>query len=150
MSSSAVTFPARFAELVYLLAHQPDAAAEHERVLSEAMAAIATGSASLVTGQLNVDLLDEGQSADGVRLHELVMRMSAHSAHQIHFPATGSREDVLGVARPGVNFSTPIDAIEAFTTVASTFLIVPPPALQTVFMQAFQAIRVRDNSADAA
>src|SRR5688572_4951032 len=99
MSSSAVTFPARFAELVYLIAHQPDAAAEHERVLGAAMAAVAAGDPTLTTSQLNVDLLDEGQSDDGVRLHELVMRMSAHSAHQISFLANAPREEILGVAR---------------------------------------------------
>src|SRR5689334_7212654 len=47
MSSSATTFPARFAELVYLLAHQPDATLEHERVLGEAITAIAEADASL-------------------------------------------------------------------------------------------------------
>ena len=99
MSSSAVTFPARFAELVYLIAHQPEAVGEHERVLGEAVAAVASGDASLTTSQLNVDLLDEGESSDGVRLHELVMRMSAHSAHQIDFLAECSRDEVLGVAR---------------------------------------------------
>ena len=69
MPSSAVTFPARFAELVYLLAHQPDAAGERERVLAAAVSAIAAGEASLTTTQLNVDLLDEGQTTDGVQLH---------------------------------------------------------------------------------
>ena len=97
--SSAGTFPARFAELVYLIAHQPDAAREQERVLGEAVAAIASADASLTTSQLNVDLLDEGQSSDGVRLHELVMRMSAHSAHQIDFLAQSPRDEILGVAR---------------------------------------------------
>ena len=114
MSSSAVTFPARFAELVYLLAHQPDAAAEHERVLSEAVASIATGDASLTTTQLNVDLLDEGQSADGVRLHELVTRMSAHSAHQIVFLAGAPRAEILGVAGILASEALPNDDGAAF------------------------------------
>src|SRR4051812_4175081 len=99
MSISETTFPARFAELVYLLAHQPDALAEQEQVLGEASAAIAESDASLTTTQLNVDLLDEGQSSDGVRLHELVMRMSAHSAHQIDFLEKTPRDQILGVAR---------------------------------------------------
>ncbi len=99
MSTSATTFPARFAELVYLLAHEPDAAAEHERVLGEAVIAIATADASLMTSRINVDLLDEGQSLDAVRLHELVMRMSAQSAHQIDFLANAPRDQILGVAR---------------------------------------------------
>ena len=98
MSSSEATFPVRFAELTYLLAHQPDAVVEQERVLSAAVAALASGDASLTTGQLNVDLLDEGESTDGVRLHELVTRMSAHSAHQIDFLKTAPPHEVLGVA----------------------------------------------------
>jgi HEAT repeat protein len=99
MSSSEATFPARFAELVYLLAHRPDAVLDQENALTEATAAISAGEATLTTSQLNVDLLDEGETDDAVRLHELVMRMSAHSAHQISFlPDTPSRE-IFGVAR---------------------------------------------------
>jgi len=114
MSTSATTFPARFAELVYLLAHQPDADAEHERVLREAVDAIEASDASLTTSQLNVDLLDEGQSSDGVRLHELVMRMSAHSAHQIDFVAKTPREQILGVARILAGDAQPNDDGAAF------------------------------------
>ena len=114
MSSSAVTFPARFAELVYLIAHEPDAATEHERVLGEAVQAVASGGASLTTTQLNVDLLDEGQSSDGVRLHELVMRMSAHSAHQIVFHSESVREEIVGLARILASEARPNDDGAAF------------------------------------
>jgi HEAT repeat protein len=114
MSTNATTFPVRFAELVYLLAHQPDLEAEHERVLRESVVAIAAGDVSLTTSQLNVDLLDEGQSSDGVRLHELVMRMSAHSAHQIDFLASTPREQVLGVARILAGEARPNDDGAAF------------------------------------
>jgi len=96
---SAATFQARFAELVYLVAHHPDASFEHERVLSEVVAASAGGDRSLTTSQLNVDLQAERQSAEGVRLHELVMRMSAHSAHQIDFLVDTPGDQILGVAR---------------------------------------------------
>ena len=99
MSSSEATFPARFAELVYLFAHQPNALVEQENVLGEAVAALAAGHATLTTSQLNVDLLDEAQSSDGVRLHELVTRMSAHSAHEIDFPPNTPSREILGVAR---------------------------------------------------
>ncbi len=99
MSRSANTFPARFAELVYLLAHEPESSAHHDRVLREAVASIPASDASLTTSQLNVDLLDEGESSDAKRLHELVMRMSAHSAHQIDFLAETPPEEILGVAR---------------------------------------------------
>ena len=95
----AATFQARFAELVYLLAHEPDATAEHQRVVSEAVAATAAGDTSLATSQLNVDLQHGRQSSEGLRLHELVMRMSAHSAHQIDFLEGTPGDQILGVAR---------------------------------------------------
>jgi hypothetical protein len=96
---TAATFQARFAELVYLLAHEPDATAEHQRVVSEAVAASAAGDTSLATSQLNVDLQHARQSSEGLRLHELVMRMSAHSAHQIDFLEGTPGDQILGVAR---------------------------------------------------
>jgi len=99
MSMTAATFQARFAELVYLLAHEPDATAEHQRVVSEAVAATAAGDTSLATSQLNVDLQHARQSSEGLRLHELVMRMSAHSAHQIDFLEGTPGDQILGVAR---------------------------------------------------
>jgi HEAT repeat protein len=95
----AATFQARFAELVYLLAHEPDATAEHQRVVSEAVVATAAGDTSLATSQLNVDLQHARQSSEALRLHELVMRMSAHSAHQIDFLEGTPGDQILGVAR---------------------------------------------------
>ena len=99
MSSSEATFPARFADLVYLLANRPDAVLDQESALTEATLGLTAGDATLTTSQLNVDLLDEGETDDGVRLHELVMRMSAHSAHQITFLANTPSREVFGVAR---------------------------------------------------
>jgi HEAT repeat protein len=96
---TAATFQARFAELVYLLAHEPDATAEHQRVVSEAVVATAAGDTSLATSQLNVDLQHARQSSEALRLHELVMRMSAHSAHQIDFLEGTPGDQILGVAR---------------------------------------------------
>ena len=114
MSSSVASFPARFAELVYLLANQPDATAEQESALDAAASAVADGYASLTTSQLNVDLLDVGQTMVGVHLHELVMRMSAHSAHQIDFLATTPRSEILGVARILASEPSPNDDGAAF------------------------------------
>src|SRR5690349_1752577 len=114
MSKKAATFQARFADLVYLLAHEPDATLEHERVSSELVAASAAGNVSLTTSQLNVALLDDGQSAAGVRLHELVMRMSAHSAHQIDFLAATPYDQILGVARILASEARPNDDGAAF------------------------------------
>ena len=114
MSTSAATFQARFAELVYLVAHDPDASFEHERVLSEVVAASAGGDRSLTTSQLNVDLQAERQSAEGARLHELVMRMSAHSAHQIDFLVDTPGDQILGVARILAGEARPNDDGAAF------------------------------------
>ena len=49
---------------------------------------------------------------------------------------------VLRVARRGARFSAAVERIEAFTTVACTFLIVPPPKLRQVFVDAFAEVRV--------
>ena len=114
MSMKAATFQARFAELVYLLAHEPDATPEHERVLSEAAAASAEGDTSLATSQLNVDLQAAGRSAEGVRLHELAMRMAAHSAHQIDFLECTPGDQILGVARILAGEARPNDDGVAF------------------------------------
>ena len=54
----------------------------------------------------------------------------------------GPMNDVLGIARAGVQFDEPIQAIEAFTTVACTWLIVPPQHLQQAFVEAFANVRV--------
>jgi hypothetical protein len=50
--------------------------------------------------------------------------------------------EALQVARPTANFDSAIDAIEAFTTVACTWLIVPPKHLQQLFIEAFAEVRV--------
>jgi len=58
--------------------------------------------------------------------------------------ALGPINEVLSVARRGVAFAYPINAIEAFTTVACTWLIVPPPKLQKVFVEAFAQVAVHE------
>ena len=50
--------------------------------------------------------------------------------------------EVLSIARPNKVFEKPIEAIEAFTTIACTWLIIPPPNLQKLFSVAFSKIRV--------
>lgn len=53
----------------------------------------------------------------------------------------GPISEVLRVARQGVEFKSPIEAIEAFTTVACTWLVVPRPEIQELFMDAFSEVR---------
>jgi hypothetical protein len=50
--------------------------------------------------------------------------------------------EVLRITRPTTIFSEPVEIIEAFTTVACTWLIVTPPHLQTVWADAFASVRV--------
>lgn len=110
----AATFATSFAKLVYLIAHEPDAEAEQMAALSRAVAALEDGDGSLSTSRLNVVLLDVGQTDDGVRLHELVMRMSAHSAHQIDFANDTPAEELLGIARILASEAQPNDDGAAF------------------------------------
>ena len=60
----------------------------------------------------------------------------------LHVNDLGPITEVLNIARQGVGFPEPIDAIEAFTTVASTWLIVAQPNLEKAFTNAFSDVRV--------
>jgi len=56
----------------------------------------------------------------------------------------GPIREILRTARPKARFRSPIEALEAFTTVACTWLIVPPKSLQKLFSEAFAKVRVRE------
>lgn len=51
--------------------------------------------------------------------------------------------NALAIARSGVSFDNNLERVEAFTTVACTFLIIPKPEFQAIFMEAFKNVRVR-------
>lgn len=51
---------------------------------------------------------------------------------------------VLAFARPETAQMSYVERIEAFTTVASTWLLVPPPELRDVFTRAFSKIETKD------
>jgi hypothetical protein len=61
--------------------------------------------------------------------------------HEIERHEISAILEALAVARPGIDFTNPILAIEAFTPVACAFLSVPPPHLQQLFMEAFANVR---------
>lgn len=61
--------------------------------------------------------------------------------HAVEFHEIEAILEVLSVARSGVNFETPIEAIEAFAPVAFAFLSVPPAHLQKAFMEAFSHVQ---------
>ena len=62
--------------------------------------------------------------------------------HKIEFPDISAISEVLTVSRSGVQFSTPIDAIEAFAPVACAFLSVPSPQLSEAFKEAFSYVHI--------
>jgi hypothetical protein len=57
----------------------------------------------------------------------------------------GAINDIVGLIRPTAQFNCSADKIEAFTTIACTWLIITPPELQELFMQAFSDIRVQSS-----
>jgi len=59
---------------------------------------------------------------------------------------TESIDIVLNIAREGIRFKNQIEKIEAFTTIACTFLIIPPPNLQQLFIEAFSEVRSSTNN----
>jgi hypothetical protein len=54
----------------------------------------------------------------------------------------GPISGVLAIARRGATFGEPVDAIEAFTTVACTWLMVPDEELGEVMTRAFEKIQM--------
>lgn len=50
---------------------------------------------------------------------------------------------MLAIAHTGVKFGEAMEAIEAFTTVACTWLIVPPKEHQKLFVDAFSEVRIK-------
>ncbi|MHA6140944.1 hypothetical protein ACX3YC_26550 [Pseudomonas mohnii] len=77
-----------------------------------------------------------------LRLNSLRNQVGHNLGADITFNDLGPIDGVLNVARPGIVFASPIDAIEAFTTVVCTWLIVPPKELQPIFTEAFSEVRL--------
>lgn len=53
--------------------------------------------------------------------------------------------EVIQIFRPQVQFVNNLDRVEAFMTIAVTFLIVPPPELQNAFVEAFSKVHARNH-----
>ena len=77
-----------------------------------------------------------------LRLNKLRNQTSHNLGVDITFDHLGPISDVLAIARNHATFAEPIDAVEAFTTVACTWLIIPPKEHQQLFDEAFSEIRV--------
>ena len=78
-----------------------------------------------------------------VRLNQIRNNFAHSLGAELSDVDLGPIRTVLAIARRGVAFESPVEAIEAFTTVACTFLIVAPPDLQQVFVEAFKTVHVR-------
>lgn len=77
-----------------------------------------------------------------LKLNSIRNRAGHNLGGEPDFADLGTINEVLRIARPKTNFSSPIEAIEAFTTVACTWLIVPPKEHQQLFADAFAEVRV--------
>ncbi|HUW75061.1 MAG TPA: hypothetical protein VMV70_00145 [Gallionella sp.] len=77
-----------------------------------------------------------------LKLNKLRNRAGHELGPDFTFDDLGPISEVLNIARAGVTFETPIEAIESFTTVACTWLIVPPKEHQQLFVDAFSEVRV--------
>lgn len=77
-----------------------------------------------------------------LKLNTLRNRAGHNLGTDISFDDLGPIREVLAIARVGVELKSPIGAIEAFTTVACTWLIVPPKEHQQLFIDAFSEVRV--------
>ena len=97
-------------------------------------------------------LLPSGETAAAfvkpgiLRLNRIRNRFSHLLGAELSVQDLGPICTVLDTARPGVAFESPVEAIEAFTTVACTFLIVAPPALQQIFAEVFSSVHVRSDA----
>lgn len=77
-----------------------------------------------------------------LKLNSIRNKAGHNLASEPEFADLGPINEALRIARPGAHFSAPIEAIEAFTTVACTWLIVPPRVHQQLFLDAFAEVRV--------
>lgn len=88
------------------------------------------------------------QSKDGaawvrpgiIQLNSVRNKYGHQLNHVVEFHQISAIQEVLSVSRPGKEFRTPIDAIEAFVPVACAFLAVPPQQLADVFAKAFSYV----------
>jgi hypothetical protein len=79
-----------------------------------------------------------------LRLNVLRNRAGHRLGADFSMEDLGPINAVLSTAREGIQFKEPVEAIEAFTTIACTWLIVPPRHLQEIFTKAFSEVRVNE------
>ena len=77
-----------------------------------------------------------------LKLNALRNRVGHSLGATIECSELGPIADLVSIAWPNVEFGDPVEVIEAFTTVACTWLIVPPKALQELFIDAFAEVQL--------
>lgn len=98
-----------------------------------------------------VDLLPSSGTASSViklgtkRLNK-IRNMFAHRINvDLERLDINAMNEVINMFRPQTRFSSNLERIEAFMTIAVTFLILPPPDLQEAFAEAFSQIHACDH-----
>lgn len=79
-----------------------------------------------------------------IQLNSVRNKFGHRLNHTIEGHEISAIYEVLQVARPGIGFPSPVEAIEAFAPVACAFLAVTPPELQQLFVEAFAHVRSYD------
>ncbi|MDP2030230.1 MAG: hypothetical protein Q8K12_11385 [Thiobacillus sp.] len=75
-----------------------------------------------------------------LQLNSVRNKFGHRLSHELQLHEISAIYEALAVARKGIEFPSPIAAIEAFAPVACAFLSVPPPKLQQLFMEAFSGV----------
>lgn len=75
-----------------------------------------------------------------IQLNSVRNKFGHRIEHVVEFSSISTILEVLSVSRSGIEFQTPIDAIEAFAPVACAFLSIPPKHLSDAFSRAFSHV----------
>lgn len=118
-----------------------------ERFLADHLGAPELAQAKLTFFQKAQLLPSQGHSAafvkPGILRLNAIRNMFGHSLRpELQMGEVDVLTQALAVVRAGVRFDDPVEVIEAFTTVACTWLIIVPPHLQQAWAEAFAEVRV--------
>lgn len=75
-----------------------------------------------------------------IQLNAVRNKFGHRLKHEIQFHEIEAITSALKIARAGLDFANPIDAIEAFAPIACAFLSIPPKHLQEAFLEAFKHV----------
>lgn len=81
-----------------------------------------------------------------IQLNAVRNKFGHRIEHVVEFSSISAIMEVLSVSKPGIEFKTPVHAIEAFAPVACAFLSLPPPHLSDAFSRAFRHVHTNTPS----